>query len=136
MVFMLNPHLEADSLFILDFPLSSVRLMNDARWPWLVLVPRVSNMVELHDLSSADQVILLQELCIVGNKLKRLTNAHKINTAAIGNIVSQLHIHVVARFKDDKNWPRPVWGHGVKMDYSVNDAQIFIERFKYEMKCL
>jgi diadenosine tetraphosphate (Ap4A) HIT family hydrolase len=103
-----------------------VRLLNDIRWPWLVLVPRVASACEVHDLSDAEQMILAQESAQAGRILKTLTACKKINTAAIGNIVRQLHVHVIARSEGDANWPGPVWGFGAKVPYSADNAANWI----------
>lgn len=108
--FAVDERLKADSDRILDLALSEVRLMRDGRWPWLVLVPRRAGVSELFDLSPEDQLTAAAEANRVGAALKAITGADKINIAAIGNIVRQLHIHVVARSEGDPNWPKPVWG--------------------------
>lgn len=110
--FAVDERLEADSDKILDLALSEVRLMRDGRWPWLVLVPRRPGACEPFDLSPEDQMTAAAEANRVGAALKAVTGADKINIAAIGNIVRQLHVHVVARREGDPNWPRPVWGFG------------------------
>ena len=92
--------------------LTRVLLMNDARWPWLILVPRREGVVELTDLDAADRTQLIEEAASAAGFLKAHTGAHKINLGALGNIVRQLHLHVVARAAGDPAWPGPVWGHG------------------------
>ncbi len=109
--FQLHARLAADALYVQDWPLSRVLLMNDARYWWVVLVPRRSGLTEIHDLSAADQSVLVGEVSRAGRGLKRLSEAAKINVGALGNLVPQLHIHVVARFANDPAWPGPVWGH-------------------------
>ncbi len=84
--------------------------MDDARYPWLVLVPRVEGAVEILDLSEADQLRLYDEVRHCARVLQTHTDAEKLNIAALGNVVSQLHVHVIARFRDDDAWPKPVWG--------------------------
>jgi diadenosine tetraphosphate (Ap4A) HIT family hydrolase len=115
--FELHPRLAADTVFIEDWPLSRVLLMNDARYAWLVLVPRRADLVELHDLVPADRILLGEELARAGRGLKTLASTAKINTGALGNIVPQLHIHVVARSPGDPAWPGPVWGHSPAEPY-------------------
>ncbi|WP_413206875.1 HIT domain-containing protein [Rhodospirillum sp. A1_3_36] len=111
-MFELDPRLEADSHAVTQWPLCQVRLMDDARYPWLILVPRRASAVEPFDLDEVDQTQLWQEANRAGAILKTETGAAKINIAAIGNIVSQLHIHVIARKPGDAAWPGPVWGQG------------------------
>jgi diadenosine tetraphosphate (Ap4A) HIT family hydrolase len=115
--FKLDPTLANDTVFVCAMPRSDVLLVDDARFPWLILVPRLPGMVELHDLEPADLVAVLREAAIAGRTLKSLTGALKINTGALGNIVRQLHIHVVARKEGDPAWPGPVWGSGPRVPY-------------------
>ena len=106
----LDPRLEADSVPVGRLPLCHVRWMRDARYPWALLVPDRAGAIELFDLSPADRHALVEEAALVARVLARLVAAHKTNVATIGNVVSQLHVHVVARFREDDAWPRPVWG--------------------------
>lgn len=124
--FLLHPRLAADTIFVEDWPLSRVLLLNDARYVWLALVPRRADAVELHDLLPADRTVLMEEIARAGAGLKALTGAAKINTGALGNIVPQLHIHVVARLAGDPAWPGPVWGHSPAEPYapSARDEQL------------
>ncbi len=108
--FILDPQLERDTAMVGDLPLSRVLLMNDAGLPWLIAVPRQAGAVELFDLGEAERTQLMGELALLAQVLKELTGCHKINIAAIGNVVAQLHVHIVARRRDDPLWPRPVWG--------------------------
>lgn len=132
--FLLDPRLDADTLPILDLPLCSLRLLNDSRWPWLVLVPNIDEASELHDLCAADQAQLMAEAALAGRALKAFTGATKINTAAIGNIVRQLHVHVIARSEGDANWPGPVWGFGTKAGYTDEAAAVFMATIKREIE--
>ncbi len=108
--FELHPQLALDSALLLQLPLCQVRLMNNACYPWLILVPTRANITEIFDLTLDDQHILQQEISTVAKKLKAKTHCDKINIAALGNMVPQLHIHIIARFRDDADWPKPVWG--------------------------
>jgi diadenosine tetraphosphate (Ap4A) HIT family hydrolase len=105
----LHPQLRADTAFVCDLALSQLLAMNDANFPWLILVPRRAGASELLDLG-AEQTALLDELSLVSRVLKDITRCDKLNVAAIGNVVPQLHIHIVARRNDDALWPKPVWG--------------------------
>jgi diadenosine tetraphosphate (Ap4A) HIT family hydrolase len=105
----LHPQLHADTVPVCDLALSRVLAMNDANFPWLILVPRRTGVSEIFDLG-AEQAILLNEVSLVSRALKEVTQCDKLNVAAIGNIVPQLHIHIVGRRKDDALWPKPVWG--------------------------
>jgi diadenosine tetraphosphate (Ap4A) HIT family hydrolase len=123
LTFTLDPRLEADSLPLGRLSLCEVRLMNDSRWPWLVLVPLRGGAVELHDLPPPDAAAAFEDSLRAGAALKSATGALKINTAAIGNIVRQLHIHVVARNEGDPNWPAPVWGFGTRVPYADKERE-------------
>ena len=112
MSFTLHPQLAADSELLCRLTLCQVRLMNDARFAWLLLVPERANLRDMHNLPAAEQTILQQEICQASAALEAVTNAHKINVAALGNMVPQLHVHVIARQIDDAAWPGPVWGVG------------------------
>jgi diadenosine tetraphosphate (Ap4A) HIT family hydrolase len=109
LAFALDPQLERDTLALGDLPLSRVRLMDDANFPWLIAVPRRAGAVEIFDLDASERAQLMSELALLAQFLKDLTGCDKINVAAIGNVVPQLHVHVVARRRDDAAWPRPVW---------------------------
>ncbi|KFN46019.1 hypothetical protein N790_09060 [Arenimonas malthae CC-JY-1] len=115
--FELDPRLAGDTLLVADGPLSQLRLMDDARFPWLVLVPRVPGAVEWLDLSGDQQRLLLAELNLAGRLLRGLGPVHKLNIGALGNVVRQLHVHVVARQEGDAAWPGPVWGAGAREPY-------------------
>lgn len=116
--FRLHPRLEADTVFVADLPLCRVLAMNDARYPWLVLVPRRDGAVELYDLSVSDRAFLIEETAHAAAALKRISGAEKINIGALGNLVPQLHIHIVARQLGDAAWPGPVWGQGRAVPYA------------------
>lgn len=107
-----DARLLADSVFITDGPLSQIRLINDTRFPWLVLVPRLPGVTELPELSDEQQHVLLGELNRAGRAIRQEPKVHKVNIGALGNIVPQLHIHVVGRHREDAAWPGPVWGSG------------------------
>jgi diadenosine tetraphosphate (Ap4A) HIT family hydrolase len=115
--FRLAQRLESDSAFLVDWPLCQVRLMDDARFPWVILVPRRPGLEEWTELKVADSAQLAQEIGKVGNALARMFSPTKLNVGALGNIVRQMHVHVVARFETDAAWPGPVWGQGVRIPY-------------------
>lgn len=117
LTFALHPQLEADTTPIGDLPLSRVLLANDANYPWLILVPRLPNVSELIDLEENAQVQLTAEIARVSAMLKAVTACDKLNVAALGNMVAQLHVHVIARFRTDAAWPKPVWGAAAPKPY-------------------
>jgi diadenosine tetraphosphate (Ap4A) HIT family hydrolase len=126
--FPLDPRLAGDTLPVGDLALSSVLLLNDSRFPWLVLVPRRADVSEITDLSDKDAETLMSEIRITTRVMLTLAKPDKVNVAAIGNIVSQLHVHVVGRFRSDPAWPGPVWGFGTRVPYPDHAAATLIER--------
>ncbi len=126
MKFELHPQLAADTFVVGDLPLCRVLLMNDARYPWVILVPRRMDVSEVYDLSMQDQQLLWQESALVAEKLMKLTQADKMNIAALGNVVPQLHVHHVARFKTDAVWPKPIWGQGNAKPYTDAEKQMML----------
>lgn len=108
--FALHPRLAGDTEFVCDWPLSRTLLMNDSRFPWLILVPRRANLTELFDLDREGQSTLIAEITNASRRLKAWAKADKINVAALGNQVPQLHVHVIARRRGDAAWPNPPWG--------------------------
>lgn len=108
--FALHPQLEKDTVEVARWPLCRVLLMNDRTYPWLILVPQREDITEMHHLEPEDRTRLMHEMALAARLLEGATKAHKINVAALGNMVPQLHVHVIARFKEDPAWPRPVWG--------------------------
>lgn len=109
-MFDLHPRLAADTIEVATWPLCRVRLMNDRTYPWLVLVPQRPDVREFHHLEPEDRTRLMHEMALAARLLEDVTKAHKMNVAALGNQVPQLHVHVIARFEDDPAWPNPVWG--------------------------
>ncbi len=128
--FELDARLEADSEQVMWLGLCELRIMNDSRWPWLVLVPQRPGVEEIHDLTPLDQAMLTFETNMVAQALKNVTDCTKINSAALGNIVRQLHVHVVARNEGDPGWPGPVWGHGSREPYRRQDLHRFVEKIR------
>lgn len=106
----LHPQLAADTIAVGDLPLSRVLIIKDANYPWLILVPRQPGVTEILDLGAAEQAQLMGEIARAGTALKEITACHKLNIAALGNVVPQLHVHIIARHKSDAAWPLPVWG--------------------------
>ena len=126
--FALDPRLAADTLPLGELPLSSVLLMNDARFPWFVLVPRRAGVTEVTDLSDEDATALMGEIRVATRVMLELAKPDKVNVAALGNVVAQLHLHVVGRFRSDPAWPGPVWGHGSRAPYPHHAAAALVER--------
>ena len=130
-MFVLDPRLAQDTLHIGDFPLCRLLLMNDANYPWFILVPRREEVSELFQLDAADQRSLLRETSLLAEVIKDTFKADKMNVATLGNVVSQLHMHVIVRRKDDPAWPAPVWGKHPAKAYS--DEQVAALRDKLRM---
>lgn len=118
--FQLDPRLAADTHALGKLELSRVLLMDDARFPWLILVPRRTGLRELTDLGQPEQRVLLDEIDRCARALQTLFVPDKLNIATLGNVVAQLHVHVIARFKSDVAWPRPVWGAGARTPYPAD----------------
>ena len=113
----LHPQLAKDTVPVGDLALSRVLLANDANYPWLILVPRKAGLTELIDLEENEQVQLLAEVAAAARTLKQITECDKLNIAALGNQVPQLHVHVIARRHSDAAWPKPVWGAAAATAY-------------------
>lgn len=118
-MFKLNPQLAADTIKLGDLPLCTVLLMNEQQFPWIILVPRRSRANEIYQLNNADQTQLQNESQGIAKLMMNHFNGDKFNTAALGNVVSQLHIHHIVRFHDDVAWPKPVWGNIENQPYSA-----------------
>lgn len=122
-MFALDPRLEQDTLHMGDFPLCRLLLMNDASYPWFILVPRRADLSELFQLEAADQRSLWRETNLLAELIKDVFKADKMNVASLGNMVSQLHVHVIARRRGDAAWPAPVWGHQPAVPYREEQAR-------------
>lgn len=120
-MFNLNAQLQADTISIGSMELCEVLLAKDANYPWLILVPKREGMTEIYQLSDAEQLLLMQETSFVARQMETHFLAHKMNIAALGNVVSQLHIHVVARFDNDAAWPAPIWGAVAAKGYEADE---------------
>ncbi|MFU8790368.1 MAG: HIT domain-containing protein [Methylobacter sp.] len=121
-MFQLNPRLEQDCIAIGRFGLCRLLMMNDSQYPWFILVPERANVQEIYQLSNEERAVLTEESSYLAENLAALYKADKMNIAAIGNLVPQLHIHHVVRYRDDKAWPAPVWGKFAAEPYT--DQQI------------
>ena len=119
--FRLDPRLEKDTRPVASLPLCEVRLMDDARFPWLVLVPRQDGLVEICDLAAEQQATLWHEVNLAAQALRSMMPFDKLNLGALGNVVRQLHIHVVGRREGDAAWPGPVWGSGAAVAYGEDE---------------
>ncbi|GMQ90837.1 MAG: HIT domain-containing protein [Gammaproteobacteria bacterium] len=126
----LHPQLEKDCLLIGHFPLCYLLLMRDANYPWLILVPDREDISEIFQLSESDQQQLMQESSILASVLAKQFQADKINIAALGNVVPQLHIHHIVRYKDDVAWPAPVWGAVAAREYTEGGLVQIIKKLK------
>lgn len=130
--FQISSQIVADTQPIGDLPLSTVLLMEDMRFPWLILVPRRANVTEFTDLSQEDSFTLMNEIRFVTKALHDAVGSDKMNVGSLGNIVRQLHIHIVARRVGDDAWPKPVWGTGARKLYDprVRDARVLALRHR------
>jgi diadenosine tetraphosphate (Ap4A) HIT family hydrolase len=126
----LHPQLAKDTIDIGDLPLSRVLVIKDANYPWLLLVPRREGAVEIIDLDEVAQAQLMTETTRVSRALKEITKCDKLNVAALGNVVPQLHVHIIARRTSDVAWPRPVWGVAPPVPHDAQEVQHFISAIR------
>lgn len=131
--FVLDSRLDADTLLIGDLELCRILLMNDARFPWVILVPRQADLRDLIDLNEIDQARLLTEINTCAHALRALTKPDKLNIATLGNVVAQLHVHVIARFVDDAAWPRPVWGVDTAEAYATGARESRLSNLRHAL---
>jgi diadenosine tetraphosphate (Ap4A) HIT family hydrolase len=129
----LHPQLESDTSAVGDLPLSRLLLANDANYSWLLLVPRRFGASEIVDLSEAEQIALVAEIAGVSRALKAVTPCDKLNVAALGNVVPQLHVHVIARRRGDPAWPKPVWGAVPARDYDPAERERLVVDLRREL---
>lgn len=132
--FDLHPQLAADCVVVGDLPLCRLLLMDDASYPWCILVPRRAGICELHELAAADRAALLDEVTQVSVAMQRQFAADKMNVAALGNVVPQLHVHVIARHAGDPAWPRPVWGAVPRVPYADAAREEVVVRLRGELE--
>ena len=133
MPFTLHPTLARDTVEVVRLPLCRVLLMKDRRFPWVILVPDREDVREIHELAPEDRARLIEEISRVGEALQRLFEPDKLNVGALGNIVLQLHVHVVARFATDAAWPGPVWGSGAAVPYDDEELEVSRGRLASEL---
>jgi len=126
----LHQQLTQDTIDIGDLPLCRVLVIKDANYPWLLLVPRREGAVEIIDLDDVEQAQLTTETSRVARALKEITKCDKLNIAALGNVVPQLHVHIIARRKNDAAWPRPVWGVAPPLAHDAAEVQNFISALR------
>ena len=132
--FTLDPQLKADSIPLAELELCTVRLMKDANYPWLLMVPKYNGLAELIDLARQDQHRLMDEIRQVSQALQITTKCDKLNVAALGNMVRQLHVHVIARSENDPAWPGPIWGKVPMKDYEPGEAEALLEKLQQAMQ--
>lgn len=126
---------EAGSVVVCDWPLCQLRLQDDARFPWLILIPRREGLYEIEDLTPAERTTLMDEVVRAGDMVRTLGQAagrpvQKLNVAALGNVTAQLHVHVIGRRHDDGEWPNPVWARGAALPYGANGLQAAVSRIR------
>lgn len=132
-MFQLDPRLAADTVVIGDGPLCRYLLMNDRRWPWVILVPRRAGLIDWHDLDSDDRDTLAAEAARASAVLRRIDGVQKTNVATLGNLVAQFHLHVVARHPGDAAWPGPVWGAGRALRYDAGAQEALCRRLRHAL---
>lgn len=132
--FLLDPRLAADTWPVARLDLCEARLMDDARFAWLVLVPQRAGLVEIADLTPSERTLLWHEADRIGDALRAVAPCDKLNLGALGNIVRQLHVHVVARREGDAAWPGPVWGSGAPVAYAQADREMLAGRLREALR--
>ena len=136
MQFVLDNRLRDDGLLLADTTDYVITLANDSRFPWVILIPKVPEITEIYQLDSATQQQLARDSSLLGQELMQTFNGDSLNTGALGNVVSQLHVHHVVRFNTDPAWPGPVWGAGQTIPYSSEAASAMIARLKASLSLL
>jgi len=126
----LDNQLKGDSFFIANLELSTLLLNKDANYPWLILVPRIKFAYDLTDLELENQYILLNEINLCAKFLKENFIVDKLNIASLGNVVRQLHVHIIARQKNDLTFPKPVWGNALSKQYQINEVHDLINKIQ------
>lgn len=134
MTFQLHPRLEQDCIAIGRFELCRLLMMNDSQYPWFILVPERADLQEIYQLSTADRQLLIEESSYLAENLAVLFNADKMNIAAIGNMVPQLHVHHVVRYQIDKAWPAPIWGKFDTVPYTEQQIAENLARIKEQLE--
>lgn len=129
-MFELHPRLAQDSVVIGRFPLSLLLLSKDANYPWCILVPEKEDVFEIYHLDEEDQLQLIRESCRLSEVMTGIFDAQKMNVAALGNVVRQLHLHHIARFSDDPAWPQPIWGKVPMVEYSPEQLSERVKRLQ------
>ena len=129
-MFKLDEQLEKDSVHLVSFPLCEVLLAKDANYPWVILVPRKENLTELHQLESDDLDQFWAESAFVSKHLEIHFQAHKLNIAALGNVVHQLHVHHIVRYHSDQAWPKPIWGVLPAKPYDTEELEATVMSLK------
>ena len=130
MDFKLDQRLEKDTFLIGELPLSKVLLMNVSNFPWAILVPKIIGVSELFELDSKQQIAYQAECNYISRHMSEIFGAHKMNVASLGNLVPQLHTHVIARYKDDDAWPNPVWTFQNMLPYSDDEPKLQIDKIR------
>lgn len=131
--FVLDGRLAADTMLIGDLPLCRALLFNDSRYPWIILVPRHPELTELHQLTGVNRQRLWEESALISAVLESHFKPDKLNVAALGNVVPQLHLHHIARYRGDPAWPGPVWGHSTATAYLDDEAQRLLGTLRHEL---
>ncbi|MDQ6997661.1 MAG: HIT domain-containing protein [Mariprofundus sp.] len=130
----LHPQLKKDCVIVGEFPLCLLLLVNDANYPWFILVPQREHIREIHQLSEIDQQQLMHESSVLAECIEQTFNADKINIAALGNMVPQLHVHHIVRYTTDVSWPAPVWGNVPATPYSADDSKSLCKKMHLLLK--
>lgn len=129
-MFELDPVLARDTIKVGEFPLSELRIMNDSRFPWFILIPRRAGISEIYQLGAEDRVALMEESCLLAETLHDAFSGDKLNVAALGNVVHQLHLHHVVRYASDPCWPQPIWGKLPAVPYTEDELASILQKVR------
>jgi diadenosine tetraphosphate (Ap4A) HIT family hydrolase len=133
MAFHLHTQLDRDCIFVGCFTLCRLLLMNDKQFPWFILVPEVENVTEIYQLNKIQQSLLIEESSYLSEHIAKMFKADKINVAAIGNLVPQLHVHHIVRYRNDPAWPSPIWGKFSAIPYSEPEKEALVKLMVSEL---
>jgi diadenosine tetraphosphate (Ap4A) HIT family hydrolase len=132
--FVLHPQIAADTFPVAELALSSARLMRDANYPWLLLVPRITDAIDVVDMRAEDRATLMEEIVTASTALRETVACDKLNVATLGNVVAQMHVHVIARRRNDVSWPKPIWGAVPAKAYSPGEGEALAAKLAARLK--
>lgn len=131
---MLDPRLVADSLFVMNLEAAQLRMLKDGENEWFLIIPSKQNCVEIIDLTESEQIVLMRNVNLISKVIKTYTKCDKLNVATLGNMVKQLHVHVIARYESDRAWPNAIWGTQSNKKFDAENVEVWKQRFNNAME--